>query len=211
MRRALYVSIAIFFTATASVLSSCSPLSPQADPSRFYVLGWSISDEERATRKLDNVVVGLGPFQLAPYLDRPQIVTRVAANEVSVSQIDRWAEPLDEAIQALVQQNLLVIVDPAELVPHPWTSVRAPDYSIVYAVNRFERNSDGDAELTVLWAVRYPKSGKRRGELRESTIVEPVGSESTQDLVRGLSRALARLSFEFAEAIQEAHASSAGQ
>ncbi len=198
---------AVLLVATCSVMSGCSPLGPRSDPTRFYVLSLALSDQERASQRMEGVVVGVGPFELSPYLDRPQIVTRVASNEVTVSGIDRWAEPLDEGIRLMAIQNLLMMLEPSEIVSHPWTSANAPDYSIVFSIDRFERNSDGNADLFAIWALRSPKTGGR-GALRESAIVEPVEGESTEALVEGLSRALTRLSVEFADAIREANAQS---
>ncbi|MBW2209271.1 MAG: membrane integrity-associated transporter subunit PqiC [Deltaproteobacteria bacterium] len=50
------------------------------------------------------VAIGVGPINMAAYLDRPQIVTRATDHKLNLSEFNRWAEPLKES----VTQNALL-------------------------------------------------------------------------------------------------------
>jgi uncharacterized lipoprotein YmbA len=202
-------SIAIVLPLAAGLLlGACSPLGPQKDPARFYVLTSVIEDAPKtAGQKLPDLSLGIGYSEISPYLDRAQIVSRIGGNEVSISKIDHWAEPLTEGIHNTLVTNLILMLEPDELVDFPWTSSQAPDYSLELDVLHFERNPNGDAELLVLWALRSPETVKRSAII-ETKVVESVESGSTEALVSGLSRALVTLSGEMADSIRASHARS---
>jgi len=192
--------------AAGLLLAACSPLGPQKDPSRFYVLTSIIEDAPGTTgQKLPDLSLGIGYSEIAPYLDRAQIVSRVGPNEVSISKVDHWAEPLSEGILNVLVTNLILVLEPSDVVDFPWTSSQAPDYAVELNVMRFERDPNGDAELLVLWALRAPET-RKRSDIIQTKVVEPVESGSTEALVSGLSRALAILSGEMADSIRATHA-----
>ena len=159
--------------AAGLLLVACSPLGPQKDPSRFYVLNSVIEEAPRTTgQKLPDLSLGIGYSEISPYLDRAQIVSRVGTNEVSISKIDHWAEPLGEGILNALVTNLILMLEPAEVVNFPWTSSQAPDYALELNVIRFERDPNGDAELLVMWVLRSTET-ERRSEIIESSFSLP--------------------------------------
>jgi len=50
--------------------------------------------------------VGVGPVNIAPYLDRPQIVTRAGSHRVLMSEFNRWSEPLKNSISRVISVSL---------------------------------------------------------------------------------------------------------
>jgi uncharacterized lipoprotein YmbA len=201
MRR--YSRIAVFLSLAASFsLSGCSPLKPQEDPSRFYVLT-SLAEvpASQGGSPTSEVSIGLGSLELAPYLNRSQIVSRVAKNEVTISEIDRWAEPLDQGVRRVIEEDLATLIAPRAIARHPWLSVNAPDLSVDISLLRFERDASGNAELLARWWLHDLRSGERSSATL-TRVNEPVESGSTEALVEGLSRALARLSNELGAAIR---------
>jgi uncharacterized lipoprotein YmbA len=73
-------------------------------PSNFYQL-----DEPAATRLSGlerGIAVGVGPVNLEPYLDRPQIVIRGTGHKLELSEFNRWAEPLKDSISRVIIVNL---------------------------------------------------------------------------------------------------------
>ena len=177
-----------------TLVASCSPLAPQTDPSRFYVLHPTpVEPSTDSSQKLSDITFGVGPFELSPYLERSQLVTRVGPNEVSLSTVDRWAEPLREGIMRIMEENLVWYLEPQDVISHPWTSLEQPDYAIQMEMAQFERSAEGDAELWAIWVVRPAATG-RRSAIIETKIVEPVDPPSSEELVKALSHALARRS-----------------
>src|SRR5580693_5608781 len=73
-------------------------LAPQKDISKFYLLTPTTDTAAPATGSTQstngNFTIGLGPIKLPPYLDRPEIVTRMAPNRLELSKEDRWGESI---------------------------------------------------------------------------------------------------------------------
>lgn len=63
------------------LVSGCSLLSPEPDPSRFFVLTATTPGEASPTTRGD-LVVGVGPTSIPGYLDRNEIVTRISPDEL---------------------------------------------------------------------------------------------------------------------------------
>ncbi len=78
---------------TAGVLALAGCMSV-ADPTKYYVLS-PTSPRDPTSTAASSVAVGVGPVLMPGYLDRLQIVTRDANDEVAVAMYDRWAEPLE--------------------------------------------------------------------------------------------------------------------
>ena len=79
---------------TAGVLALAGCMSV-ADPTKYYVLSPTSPRDPTPTSSVSSVAVGVGPVLIPGYLDRVQIVTRDANDEVAVAMYDRWAEPLE--------------------------------------------------------------------------------------------------------------------
>ena len=52
------------------------------------------------------VGIGVGPVSLAEYIDRPNLVTQEAPNQLGVAEDHRWAGDLSAAIARVVAANL---------------------------------------------------------------------------------------------------------
>jgi uncharacterized lipoprotein YmbA len=181
--------------------AGCSPLAPQPDLSRFYVLTSLAESGREPVRAADrDLSLGVGPVTLAPYLDRTTLVTRVGTNQVEFSQIDRWAEPLSGHFARIQATNLGTLLG-TQVLLHPWYSSTRLDYSVEIYVLRFERDSRGSAQLKALWAVRDGDSG-RILDTRESSFTESASAETTEASVVALSKIAADLSREIADTIR---------
>ena len=92
-------SASVASVALIGLLAGCS--SPK---SRFYTLDPDNTVERASTATPIRVVVG--PVTIPDLVDRPQIVTRVSANEVKVNEFARWAEPLKSEISQVIAADL---------------------------------------------------------------------------------------------------------
>jgi len=97
---------AVGLVGASVLLAGC--LSPKEDPTRFYVL--STSDASQVDEAWDDrpgmTDVGVGPFIMPGYLDRPQFVRRVGPNEVRPVEAARWAETLGEGFERVLAEDL---------------------------------------------------------------------------------------------------------
>ncbi len=196
---------AVVLCVAGVALVGCSPLSPQSDPSRFYVLTSVAEDQGAIANDELEVDLGVGPITVAPYLDRASLVTRVGPNQVEFSQIDRWAEPLEAHFTRIQAENLQLLLGTQSIHSHPWFSSTKLDYSVEITVVRFESDRAGSAHLLARWSIKDGNGA--RLESQESTIEQAAGANTRDASVAALSRAAAELSSEIASAIRRLHKS----
>jgi uncharacterized lipoprotein YmbA len=181
------------------VVAGCSFLVPRPDPTRFYVL---TTTAKEASGRPTGLTIGLGPVTIPPYLERPEIMTRVADNELRPSPIDRWAAPVGTQIARTLSHDLTALLGLDRVVLHPWYS--AAEFAAVVEVDvyRFEITSDGKALLVARWRVRPPK-----GPVRANTFVRTESAAGgVEAAVGAMSRAIEGLAAEIAGAVREAAA-----
>jgi uncharacterized lipoprotein YmbA len=189
----------------ALILAGCTTFSAQPDPSRFFTLS-PHSQGEESTEKRPNrapaISLGIGPVSLPAYLDRQEIVTRVAQNQVRLSGYDRWAEPLEEGVGRVVSQNVASILRAERITSYPWPIDRKPLYQVELEVLRFETNNAHEAQVAARWTVRH--TGKKDlVRYRDTRLSRPAHERSTAASVAALSDVLAELSRQIAQAIEE--------
>ena len=95
----------------------------------------------------------IGPFQLAEYLDRPQIVTRDGENGVTVADFARWAEPLDANFQSVVTANVARLLGSDRILEYPAQTILKPERRVTGRISRLDVDTQGRAVLEVQWGV----------------------------------------------------------
>jgi len=170
--------------------AACSWLSPRPDRTRFYVL--AAVPPEVDPPPVAQPLVGLGPIALPPYLERPQLVTRLAQNELRISEGEQWAEPLNRGFARVLARDVELALGPGSVVLFPWPRSAAPRWSVSIDVQRSERLAVGEVELTARWTLRDAKSGEVLVASDES-IRDRMRDQSGEAAVAALSRALAAL------------------
>jgi uncharacterized protein len=197
------ISVTIALGLMALSLAGCGSLfpKPSPNPSRIFVLFSPLQTAER--QDLDRpgqISLGVGPVRLPGYLDRREILTRVAQNRFDLSENDRWAEPLDENFTHLLAQNLSVLLGSDRIITYPWPLDKRPHYRVEIDVFRFEVNSAGEAQLSARWSV-IDQTGKSASNLKESLLARQAKEKSTDGSVAALSETVADLSREIAKTV----------
>ena len=185
------------------VMPACSALRPQADPSRFYVLTPMPTTSQPAFPSLASLTIGVGPIVLPSYLQRPQIVSRVDENRLAISEVDRWADDLEDSFTRVLAEDLSVLTGSVRVPTFPWLAALEPDYQIVVGVLAFEKERQ-QANLRARWMIRTWKQ-KEILLVRDSTILEPTPSRGTAGGVAALSAAVTTLAREIAAALDTVH------
>jgi uncharacterized lipoprotein YmbA len=193
-RRSLAFALAVFLLGAAG----CSSLlEPRPDPSRFYLLTpQPPAGEVSPASAGGSLSVGLGPITMPAYLDRPQTVTRVGANELRISEVDRWAEPLAKNFARVLGQDLAARLDGARLHDYPWYNSTAIDYQIEVAVHRFETDASGQNLLAARWTIL---DGRDKRMLDAGNTM--LAQSSAPGDVAASTAALSRIVAEFSEQI----------
>jgi uncharacterized lipoprotein YmbA len=184
-------------------LAGCSSFlpKPKREPSKIFVLFSSIEATERQDSDPSRQIsLGVGPVRLPAYLDRREIVMRVARSRFDLSENDRWAEPLDENLTHVLAQNLSVLLGSDRIIAYPWPFDLKPHYRVEIQVIRFESDSAGEAQLSARWAVIH-ETGKQAPNLNESRLARPAKEKSTDGSVAALSETVADLSREIAKTV----------
>jgi uncharacterized protein len=180
-----------------STIAACGPiLAPRPDPSRFFTLT-PIADAGSTPGKLAGRTLGIGPLTLPQYLDRPELVWRVGSNEIRQASFEYWAGSLQKQFTTTLAQNLQVLLEPSQIVLHPWYMGTPPDVAVEIDVVRFELASDGAAHLVARWRLRKGTIVTHAGE---SKLDRPVAGD-TASTVAALSELVGDLSREIANAI----------
>lgn len=175
----------------------------ESAPTRFYTLeaGAEANAAAAPSETIRPLTVGLGPVVVAKYLDRTGVVRRESRYEVSVSELDKWAEPLDSLVPRVLAEGLTRDLGTAEVYVVPRRRPPAVDYQIEAEILRFDADASGAAVLTALWEVYSP--GRDDPLLiRRSNLREEVAGPGYAEVAAAMSRALAGLSAEMADGLR---------
>jgi len=184
------------------LLAGCGSFSARPDPSRFFTLSALAQTENAPPKAADapGISLGIGPITLPGYLDRQEIVMRVAPNQISLAENDRWAEPLENNFARVLGQNLAAILGAERVSGYPWPLDKKPLYQLEVEVLRFEVDTAQQAQLSARWSVR--DSGKKDAvRYRETRLSRPAAARSTDAAVAALSDVLGEFSREIADAV----------
>jgi uncharacterized lipoprotein YmbA len=184
-----------------SMLAGCNPLSPQPDPTRFYVLtpiagsAQSVVDTANTT-----MTIGLGPVNLPDYLDQQWMVSRGAGNQLYVSSHDQWGEPLRDSFNQVLKQDLAQALNQNQIIDYPWYRTAAVDRQITVDLIDFAFNtSTNSAEIRADWSVLNARTAslESRGQFVAAQSVPPdasaqVRAAALSKLVGDLAQTLAQ-------------------
>lgn len=136
----------ILLAAIAVLAAAACASSP---PARFFRL----VPTAEAGRYAGERAVVIGPFRLADYLDRPQIVTRARGSGVAINDFDRWAEPLDANFQSAVAANVARLLGSDSVLEFPAHAILEAERRVTGRVSQLDVDARGRAVLEVQWGV----------------------------------------------------------
>jgi hypothetical protein len=173
-------------------------LGPQSVTLRYYTLPSGPVAAAPAREPLESL--GLGPVTLPPYLDRPEIVTRLSPERIAYSGEDRWAAPLADQFRRALADDLRVAVPAREVVAWPWPRDPAPALAVAVQVQRFESGADGAAVLEARWTVGRGSGGAPLASAEFRARQEPATRDAAGS-VGAMGRAVEALAGEIARAV----------
>lgn len=159
-----------------------------------------------AARGAAQFTVAVGPVTLPDAVDRPQLVVRVATNQVALLDQHRWAEPLKSEIPRVIAGNLAQLLGITRVWAYPQNADNDADYRVRVDIVSFESAPGDSVTLGALWAVRRKADGDVRAG--RSVIQLPAVEPDYAAVVAAHGRALARLSEELGEVIRAMQAGS---
>lgn len=172
----------------------------QSPRKHFYLL--SAPDAPMAQQDSTiNQVVGLGPIELADYLERSHIVRNREANRLQLAELDHWGEPLDKGIARVLAINLMH-KNPQRLVEHfPWRSDAQPRYRLRLTIYDLQAKA-GEASMTASWKLM---DGTNKTLISQQRFVRSkTCGDSASDIAQTYSDLLVELAGEMDKAIASA-------
>lgn len=178
-------------------LSGCGT----SPPTRHYALS-----EPGATSvtKTGSAVVLFGPFEVAQYLQRPQIVVRDTNHQLLLAEFDRWAAAPQAAVVPWLAREVDRQLATAVVVAFPSVGHAAAPYRVRGTIAQWDTDATGAAVLVVQWecvtdtdAVLLP--------LRTSRYTAQAANPGNYgDIVRALNQTLAEFAGDVAATLSSA-------
>jgi len=186
-----------------ALVVSCSILGPIPDQSRYYILTLAEPRSDEPSRVHDgSPAYALGPVTLPEYLDRNQIVTRLSPSEVTYSQWDRWAEPLETNVATVLRRRLTVELGVGDVTRYPWTG-DGVDYQIEVTFLRLETDMAGQNVLSARWSIRDVRRDGAIVTGNETTLTRPGPPGDRAASTHALSEMVRDLGDEIAHAARD--------
>ena len=121
-----------------------------SDHSRFYVLTENLAAASPSPQISPATTIGLGAVQLPAALDRPQMARRLNSDEISYSETDRWAGPLDEMVRRVLIADLDGRLAPGMILVENNPTSQA-SRTIAVDILRFDADATGLVTLKARW------------------------------------------------------------
>ncbi|HID44412.1 MAG TPA: membrane integrity-associated transporter subunit PqiC [Chromatiaceae bacterium] len=182
------------------LLGGCAMQSPS---SQFYVLSARAPVSHPVASGL---LLGVGPVNLADYLDRSQIVRRDSNVRLRMDEFNRWAGDHGKNITVVLAENLANILGVEGVIPYPWSSSLDLDYQVLLDISRFDAKAGNLVVLDAQWQLFRKRPREQLLQVKRSHIETRAADSSHDAQVEAQSQALAKLATIIAAAV----ASSAG-
>ncbi len=186
MRRILLIAF------SCSLFLSCQH-SPQKN---FYYLTAQLDREKNQAHTENNNInqlIGIGPIDIADYLNRSQIIDNQSNNSLNMSDNAFWAEPLDKSIARVTALNLTQANSTRNFVYFPWRIDSKPRFSIRIRVDELSRTAN-QAKLNANWELMDNET--KRNLLRKNFTRSTSVNSGAKALAQAYSTLLAELAGE---------------
>ncbi len=165
--------------AALALLAACA----SSPPSRFYTLSETAPE---GTASAAAAAISVGTVTIPGEIDRPELVRRTGPNRLSISELDRWAAPLDETIRRVLSDDI------ARRVP---TRAAGPKHTVSVDIHEFYGDADCNVTLRAVWTLQQP-ANQPATAARSATeeISVPAAGSCPGSLAATMSKALGQLS-----------------
>src|SRR5262249_16726502 len=163
-------------------------------PARFYTLE-PVQVRDGPDSSATDATLAVGPVELPDYVDRPQIVTRTGANELVISEVDRWGRSLDNQISNSLVTTLRDRLDSEQITVVPWGSALlsgGSSYRVKVRVSRFDGILGQSVVLQARWELCVRSGGGKEESLggKEASLTGPIHGPPYDALAAALPPAL---------------------
>lgn len=173
-------------------------------PSRFYSLTpvKQVTGDFK-TEPVTRIAIGIRTMKLPEYLLREQIVTRTASDEITMSEFNRWAEPLEENFKRVLIEDLSKDVPTNNVFLFPAKDSNVTNYQILLEVTQFEPR-DNVVSLAARWGIAKGESAVFLLD-KQSSFTEQISGDKSlgyESIVAAMSKLTGKLSADIAAEIR---------
>ena len=180
------------------ILTACGGRTP---PAKFYTLQ-PVEQAAMGKSLPGDVALAIGPVAIPAGVDRPEIVTREADNQISFSDYQRWAGPLRASIASVIAQNVASLLGTERVTPFTRENIFLPTHRVVININRYDSRLGKEFLMDATWSIKDLK-GNKLLLIKNTSVRETLTSAKYEELIAAQSKALATLSTIMAEAVLE--------
>lgn len=163
-----------------------------------YYLMSPIAGSEPPTQE-HKAKLGVGPIQLADYLQRQNVVTRTSSSRIEVPREHKWGSSLESHITETLAENLRQRLGLKGVVVYPWQPGTTIDHQLTADFIQFIYQESA-VILEANWILRKRSTGQFVDGF--SRISEP-STDDYDDVVDAMSRALGKMSDQIAMKVQQ--------
>ncbi len=143
--------------------------------------------------------VQLSAVHIPAMVDRPEVVTRVAPNRLTVGDNDRWGAPLGQMMRGVLAQDLYTRL-PAGSFVFPDAPTPPDARKLVVTVLDLNADANGALTLQAAWTLMAGRSGQPVLS-RETTLAAHGSGTGAAAQAAALSRAMGELADRISESI----------
>jgi uncharacterized lipoprotein YmbA len=180
----------------ATLLIGCS----NSPPARLYMIEPIVSANHAVQG--DGITLAVGPISMPGHLNRKEILTHDQRYRVDTAEFDRWAEPLEDNIGAVLAENLSVLIPTDRVAVYPWNDAVAIDYTVRVRIHQFASQPGGEVLLLASWSVY--NGGTTLITHKKGRYIESRGDAELVSIVAAMSRAMEQMSRDIADSVTSA-------
>jgi uncharacterized lipoprotein YmbA len=158
--------------------------------------------EVQAIAAYPDIKLGIGPVSIPDSLKRSQVATRQEGNRYAFNEFHRWAGVLEKDLTSVLGDNLGELLGVEKIGFFPWLHHFKPTYRVMVDVIAFDGNLNGDAVLSVRWAIADAE-GKAYLAGGKNVFQQSLGSPDFAGLVKAESQLVAELSQTIAAEVKQ--------
>jgi uncharacterized lipoprotein YmbA len=166
---------------------------------------YALSEPAPATiAKTGDAVVIFGPFDVAQYLKRPNIVVRDADQRLHLAQFDQWAESPQLALVPWLAREVDRQLAQAVVLAFPPLGHSDAPYRVRGTIAEWDTNASGAAVLVVQWECVADDGAALVPVHTSRYTAQAAKPDNYSDVVRALNQTLAEFAADIAGALSSA-------
>jgi uncharacterized lipoprotein YmbA len=189
-----------FCLLTALMLGACA----SSPPPRLYVYApgdaWRVASARNA--ESSEYTIRFAEVRLPAYLDRPNIVTRIADSEIKADAFNRWGMPLDQTVSELLRETIATQVPKAFVDANVASSNHRPGYLVHVNIIRLDGVLGGPIDFITQWQVSRSGAEPEVLSQRFSHFTEASADSSYEAYLDAIHRLMTKLGQEIAVVIE---------